>query len=667
MLRLIDLTLARGSVPLIERANITINPGRKVGIVGANGAGKSTLFAALRGLLHAERGDIAMPNGWVIAHVAQETPPSDKTALEYALDGDVELRDVEAQLAAENEHPNADASKHGEILAHLYSHLETIGGYAAPARAAELLAGLGFEHSMQNRAVAEFSGGWRMRLNLAQALMCRSDLLLLDEPTNHLDLDAVLWIEDWLARYAGTLLVITHDRDFIDRVSNQILFFDTSNPKAPAALKLYTGNYESFEAQRTVELEVQQGAFEKQQRTIKHLESFITRFKAKATKAAQAQSRMKALEKLERISAAHVDSPFSFSFRKPEGEPRQLLKFDDVSLGYGEKNILEKVKFSLLPNSRIGLLGKNGAGKSTLVKAIAGELMERTGERIEGQHLKIAYFAQHQLEQLRNDESALWHMDQLDKQLTETRGYTRAREQELRNFLGGFDFRGDRVSEPVGVFSGGERARLVLAMLVYERPNLLLLDEPTNHLDMEMRQALTLALQDYEGALVVVAHDRHILRACCDELWLVADGTVRSFDGDLDDYRDWLKEQRSKPAKEKSNAAKEKAAAVEAEKVIAEAAATKKPDRREDAEERQRLANARRPLQKRIDAIEKELGKLTLSRDALDAWLASEAAYAPENANDLGAKTRERGELAAKIELIEAEWMEKQDELQWVR
>ncbi|TAG01647.1 MAG: ATP-binding cassette domain-containing protein [Betaproteobacteria bacterium] len=668
MLRLIDLTLARGSVPLIERATLTINPGRHVGIVGANGAGKSTLFAALRGLLTAERGDIAMPNGWVIAHVAQETPASDKTALEYALDGDVELREVEAQLAAENEHPNADASKHGEILAHLYSHLETIGGYAAPARAAELLAGLGFEHAMQSRAVAEFSGGWRMRLNLAQALMCRSDLLLLDEPTNHLDLDAVLWIEDWLSRYTGTLLVITHDRDFIDRVSDQILFFDTSNPKAPAKLKLYTGNYESFEAQRTVELEVQQGAFEKQQRTIKHLESFITRFKAKATKAAQAQSRMKALEKLERISAAHVDSPFTFSFRKPEGEPRQLLKFDNVALGYDDKNILENVKFSLLPNSRIGLLGKNGAGKSTLVKAIAGELRERMGERVEGQHLKIAYFAQHQLEQLRNDESALWHLDQLDKQLTETRGYTRAREQEQRNFLGGFDFRGDRVSEPVGVFSGGERARLVLALLVYERPNLLLLDEPTNHLDMEMRQALTLALQDYEGALVVVAHDRHILRACCDELWLVADSTVKPFDGDLDDYRDWLREQRTKPAKEKAIAAKEKAAAVAAEKLAVEVIATaKKPDRREDAEERQRLANLRRPLQKRIDAIEKELGKLTLSRDALDAWLASEAAYAPENAADLGTKTRERGELAAKIAVIETEWMEKQDELQWVR
>ncbi len=664
MLRLIDLTLARGSVPLIERATLTINPGRKVGIVGANGAGKSTLFAALRGLLTAERGDISMPNGWVIAHVAQETPPSDQTAIDYAMDGDTELRSIEAALAAETDSPNPDPAKHGEILAHLYEQMEHVGGYAAPARAAELLAGLGFENDMQTRAVATFSGGWRMRLNLAQALMCRSDLLLLDEPTNHLDLDAVMWIEDWLSRYAGTLMVITHDRDFIDRVSDQILFFDTSNPKGPAKLKLYTGNYSSFEDQRTVELSVQQGAFEKQQRTIKHLESFITRFKAKATKAAQAQSRVKALEKLERISAAHVDSPFTFGFKKPEGEPRQLLKFADVSLGYGtdrDKNILTDVSFSLLPTSRIGLLGKNGAGKSTLVKAIAGELSERTGERIEGQHLKIAYFAQHQLEQLRNDESALWHLDQLDKMLSETRGYPRAREQEQRNFLGGFDFRGDRVTEAVGVFSGGERARLVLALLVYERPNLLLLDEPTNHLDMEMRQALTLALQDYEGALVVVAHDRHILRACCDELWLVADGTVKPFDGDLDDYRDWLREQRVKPAKVK--AAK---SSKETGKAVAEVV-TKADDKRVDAEERQRLATVRRPMQKRIDSIEKELAKFTATRDSLDAWLASELAYAAAEASTLGDKTRQRGELAAKIALLEEEWMQKQEEMQWVR
>jgi ATP-binding cassette, subfamily F, member 3 len=647
MLRLTDLTLARSTTVLIDRANVTLNPGRKVGIVGANGAGKSTLFAALRGQLHAEKGDIAMPNGWVIAHVAQETPPSDASALEYALDGDAELREVEAAIAKETAEPNTDAAKHGEILAHLYSHVETIGGYAARARAAELLAGLGFEQAMQTRKVAEFSGGWRMRLNLAQALMCRSDLLLLDEPTNHLDLDAVLWLEDWLARYPGTLLCITHDRDFLDRIADQILFFETTQ-SGGAKLKLYTGDYSSFEQQRISEIELQQNMFEKQQRQIKHLESFITRFKAKATKAAQAQSRIKALEKLERIAPAHVDSPFTFEFKKPEGEPRQLLKFEDVKLGYDDKTILDRVNFSLLPTSRIGLLGRNGAGKSTLVKALADTLKAQSGDRIEGQHLKIGYFAQHQLEQLRVDESALWHIDQLDKKLVETRGYPRAREQDLRNFIGGFDFRGDRVNDKVRVFSGGEKARLVLALLVYERPNLLLLDEPTNHLDIEMRQALTLALQDYEGALVVVAHDRHILRACCDELWLVADGRVGTFDGDLDDYKDWLKEQRAK-ANPQSNEP------------------TRKDDKRVEAEERQRLATLRKPIQKRIDVIEKDLAKLTAARDALDAWLASEAAYAAENASSLGDKTRERGELAARIEALETEWMEKQDEMQWVR
>lgn len=642
MLRLTDLTLARSTTVLIDRANITINPGRKVGIVGANGAGKSTLFAALRGLLTPERGEMAYPNGWVMAHVAQETPAVDRTALNYVLDGDVEYRDVERAIHEETIHPNADAAIHAEKLADLHAHMHTIGGYAALARASELLAGLGFEHDTHNRNVGEFSGGWRMRLNLAQALMCRSDLLLLDEPTNHLDMDAVLWLEDWLARYPGTMLCITHDRDFLDRIANQILFFERGK------LRLYTGNYSDFETQRASELATQQSSFEAQQRTIKHLEAFITRFKAKATKATQAQSRIKALEKLERIAPAHVDSPFSFSFRKPEGEPRQLLKFADVKLGYGEKDILDRVNFSILPSSRIGLLGRNGAGKSTLVKALACTLEPKSGERIEGQHLKIGYFAQHQLEQLRTDETAFWHIDQLDKKLVETRGYPRAREQDIRDFLGGYDFRGDRVSEKVGVFSGGEKARLVLALLVYERPNLLLLDEPTNHLDIEMRQALTLALQDYEGALVVVAHDRHILRACCDELWLVNDGRVGVFEGDLDYYKEWLKTQRSKSAK-------------------SDEALSKKDEKRSEAEERQRLTKLRKPIQSRIEIIEKELAKVTKQRDELDAWLASEIAYAAENAPTLGEKTKTRGELAAKIDALETEWMEKQEAMQWVR
>jgi ATP-binding cassette subfamily F protein 3 len=437
------------------------------------------------------------------------------------------------------------------------------------------------------------------------------------------------------------MLCITHDRDFLDRIANLILFFERGK------LRLYTGNYSEFEAQRASELATQQASFEAQQRTIKHLEAFITRFRAKATKATQAQSRIKALEKLERIAPAHVDSPFTFSFRKPEGEPRQLLKFADVKLGYGEKDILDHVTFSILPNSRIGLLGRNGAGKSTLVKALACTLTPKSGERIEGQHLKIGYFAQHQLEQLRTDETAFWHIDQLDKKLVETRGYPRAREQDIRDFLGGYDFCGDRVSEKVGVFSGGEKARLVLALLVYERPNLLLLDEPTNHLDIEMRQALTLALQDYEGALVVVAHDRHILRACCDELWLVNDGRVGVFDGDLDDYKEWLKNQRAKASRSDDTP-------------------SKKDEKRNEAEERQRLAKLRKPLQSRIDNIEKELAKLTKQRDDLDAWLASEMAYAVENAPTLGEKIKTRGELASKIDALEIEWMEKQEEMQWI-
>ena len=648
MLRITDLTLARGALRLLEGASLTVHAGHRVGVVGPNGSGKSSLFALLRGDLLPEAGRVDLPPRWTIAHVAQETPSTDRAAIDFVLDGDTRLRELEGAIAREEREHAAD----GHLIAELHQHYETIGGYASRARAAELLAGLGVAEARHGDPVASFSGGWRMRLNLAQALAARSDLLLLDEPTNHLDLDAVLWLEDWLARYAGTLLVITHDRDFIDRVADQILHFDTSAGAAGSKLKLYTGNYASFEEQRATELSVQQAAFEKQQRTIKHLESFITRFKAKATKAAQAQSRIKALEKLERIAPAHVDSPFSFEFRKPEGEPRQLLKFADMALGYGvgegQKVVLERVNVSILPNSRIGLLGRNGAGKSTLVKALAGALAPLSGERIEGQHLKIAYFAQHQLEQLRSDETPLWHLDQQDKKLVEERGYPRAREQDLRNFLGGFDFRGDRVGEKVGVFSGGEKARLVLAMLVYERPNLLLLDEPTNHLDIEMRQALTLALQDYEGALVVVAHDRHILRACCDELWLVANHRVAPFDGDLDDYRDWLREQRARPAQ-------------------LDAAPSRKDDKRAEAEERQRLANLRKPIQKRIDAIEKELAKLTGDRDALDAWLASEAAYAPEHAPSLGDKARERGELAARVDALEAEWLEKQEAMQWVR
>src|SRR6185369_3990938 len=477
MLRLSNLTLSRGNKRLLEGASLTVHAGHKVGLIGANGSGKSSLFALLRGELSQDAGEVALPPAWVIAHVAQETPAVASPAIEYVLDGDAELRAVQRALKDAETAAEADPHAGGEQLAELHHRFEAIGGYGARARAASLLAGLGFSAARQSEPVASFSGGWRMRLNLAQALMCRSDLLLLDEPTNHLDLDAVLWLEDWLARYPGTLLLIAHDRDFLDAVVTEIAHLEGNK------LRLYTGNYAQFERERALALALQHSAYVKQQKQIAHLRSYIDRFRAKATKARQAQSRIHA---------------------------RQLLKLDHATLGYGDKAILTDVDWAILAGARIGLLGPNGAGKSTLLRAIAGELKPASGERLAAQGLSIGYFAQHQVEQLRLDQSALWHLQQIEPG---------TREQAFRDFLGGFDFRGDRVGAPVREFSGGEKARLTLALLVRQRPNLLLLDEPTNHLDIDMREALTEALQDYTGALIVVAHDRHLLRATADELW----------------------------------------------------------------------------------------------------------------------------------------------------
>ncbi|NDP43620.1 MAG: ATP-binding cassette domain-containing protein, partial [Aromatoleum sp.] len=526
MLRLTSLTLARGAKRLLVGANLTVHDGHKVGLVGPNGSGKSSVFALLLGELHQDAGDIDLPTVWTIAHVAQETLAVDTPAIDFVLDGDHELREVERALRSTEAAAAADPDRAGAMLADLHHRFEAIGGYAARARAATLLAGLGFADARHEEPVASFSGGWRMRLNLAQALMCRSDLLLLDEPTNHLDLDAVLWLEDWLGRYLGTLILITHDRDFLDGVVNTIVHIDGQK------LKSYTGNYSQFERERALQFALQQASYAKQQRQIAHLQAFVDRFRAKATKAKQAQSRIKALERMERIAAAHVDSPFEFSFAPVGVAARQLVRLEHATLGYADAPpILAHLDWNLLSDDRIGLLGPNGAGKSTLLKAIAGTLAPRAGERLVAQGLKIGYFAQHQVEQLRADESPLWHLQKLDPG---------AREQELRDFLGGFDFRGDMANATVGRFSGGEKARLTLALLVRQKPNLLLLDEPTNHLDIEMREALAEALQDYDGALIVVAHDRHLLRATTDALWLVADGKVAPFDGDLDDYRDWV-------------------------------------------------------------------------------------------------------------------------------
>jgi len=632
MLRITNLFLARGAKRLFDAANLSVHTGHKVGLVGANGSGKSSLLAAILGDVLPEAGAIDVPSSWTIAHVAQETPSAAGPALEYVLDGDRELRDVELALARAENHSAQD----GTALALLHAHFDAIGGYSARPRAAALLAGLGFAESRQMDAVASFSGGWRMRLNLAQALMCRSDLLLLDEPTNHLDLDAVLWLEDWLLRYPGTLVLITHDRDFLDGVVDTIVHV------SGRALTSYTGNYAQFERERARVLALQQSSYAKQRRQIAHLQAFIDRFRAKASKAKQAQSRIRALERMELIAAAHVDSPFEFAFAPAAVAARQLVLLERATLGYQERpSILSNVDFGLLAGERIGLLGPNGAGKSTLLKALAGTLIPSLGARHAAQGLRIGYFAQLEVEQLRSDESPLWHLRRLEPD---------TREQEHRDFLGGFDFRGDMVNSPTGRLSGGERARLTLALIVRRKPNLLLLDEPTNHLDLDMREALNQALLEFQGALVVVAHDRHLLRTTTDTLWLVAGGEVAPFDGDLDDYRDWVMGKRRR----------ERVAAGPPSSVPADRRAQK----RDEAKARQRLAEARHPLATRQSAIEREIDKLTAEKSLLDAWLASGGAYAPSAKDELKARLMRQGEVTWQLARLEAEWLDLAEALQ---
>jgi ATP-binding cassette subfamily F protein 3 len=626
MLRLSNLTLARGANRLLEGASLTVHAGQRVGIVGPNGVGKSTLFALLRGELAPEAGEVELPKAWTIAHVLQETPAVERSALDYALDGDAELRRIEQALA----HAEAARTADGHAIAELHHQYETIGGYAARPRAAALLAGLGFREDQQSRPVAAFSGGWRMRLNLAQALMARSDLLLLDEPTNHLDLDAVLWLEDWLTRYPGTLLLITHDRDFLDRVAQVIVHVDARK------LKAYSGNYSAFERERAAQLALQQATYEKQQRQIAHLQAFVDRFRAKATKAKQAQSRLKAIERMERIAAAHVDSPFGFAFAPVESTARQVVRLAGATVRYGDAPpIFEGLDFALLAGERIGLLGANGAGKSTLVKALAGTLPLAGGERHVAQNLVIGYFAQHQLEQLDPQASPLRHLQRIDPQ---------AREQDLRDFLGGFDFRGEMATAPVERFSGGEKARLVLAMIVRGKPQLLILDEPTNHLDIEMREALAEALQAYTGTLVVVAHDRHLLAATTDAFWLVQGGKVDPFAGDLDDYRDWV-------------LAAARARASQGDAPRDGAAPDRRAQKREEAQARQRRSEARKPHLVRQAKIEAELAALTAEKAELDAWLATPEAYAEAAKDRLKASIARQGELGWTLARLESEWL----------
>jgi ATP-binding cassette subfamily F protein 3 len=630
MIRLTDLTLARGDKRLLEGANLTVHVGQKVGIVGPNGSGKSSLFALLRGELDADAGEVSLPPAWVIAQVAQEVEPVATPAIEFVLDGDAELRTVMRALEQAEADPNAS----GEHLAELHHRFEAIAGYSARARAAKLLSGLGFVPARHDDPVASFSGGWRMRLALARALMTRSDLLLLDEPTNHLDLDAVLWLEEWLQRYPGTLLLVTHERDFLDAVATSIVHLEAKK------LRVYNGNYSAFEDQHARDLAQQQAAYAKQQRQIAHLRSYVDRFRAKATKAKQAQSRIKALERMELIAAAHVDSPFAFEFSSTTIRARQLVKLEHATLGYVGKHVLTGVECSILAGERIGLLGPNGAGKSTLLRAIAGEHPPLAGERLTAPALSIGYFAQHQVEQLRLEHDALWHLKCLEPD---------PREQDLRDFLGGFDFRGDRVAAPVGEFSGGEKARLTLALLVRQKPNLLLLDEPTNHLDIGMREALTEALQDYSGALIVVAHDRYLLRATTDELWLVADGALVPFDGDLEDYREWV---RSRISTAETNAD------------AAQPAPDRKAQRRAEAAARQRLSDFKRPLQRRLAEVEAELQALDTEKRELENWLATEEAYTDESKANLVAALERQGDLTWRLARAESAWLELQSQLE---
>jgi ATP-binding cassette subfamily F protein 3 len=623
MLRVSDATLRRGAQVLLSNASMNVHPGQKVGLVGPNGSGKSSLFALVRGELHADAGEVSMPPRWILSHVAQETPAVDQRALEFVLDGDVELRVLERTIADTEARHDA-----GEDLAHLLSEFEEMGGYQAKPRAQAMLAGLGFDEPSQARPVAEFSGGWRMRLNLARALMRRADLLLLDEPTNHLDLDAVLWLEDWLRAFPGAVVLITHDREFLDAVVGEIVHTEGQR------LNAYTGNYSAFESQRASRLALQQAAYEKQQKTIAHLEAFINRFRAKATKARQAQSRIHALEKLERIAAAHVDTPFDFAFRPPAEKPRQLFALDEASVGYPDKTVLEGVTWSVLPGDAIGLLGPNGAGKSTLLKSIVGDLPLLAGKLHRAQGLRVGYFAQHQVDQLRVDETPLWHLEKLAPG---------EREQVFRDFLGGFDFRGNQVLQRVASFSGGEKARLALALIVWQRPNLLLLDEPTNHLDIDMREALAQALVDFEGALIVVAHDRHLLSAATDQWMLVAEGSLSEWEGDLDDYRDWVKERQAGGGR--------RDAAGESRSM------SRKEEKRAQAESRQREAQARKPFEKKLAAIETELEPLQAEARETDAWLATTSAYEDANRERMQASLRRQAEIRARIATLEDDWL----------
>jgi ATP-binding cassette subfamily F protein 3 len=626
MLRFDDLALRRGPLLLFEHVDLALHAGWRIGVSGRNGAGKSSLLGLVAGELSPDAGHFERPRDWALAFVRQEVPALDVTALDYVLDGDIELRRIEQSLAT------AEAAHDAARIAALHERLHTIGGYSARARAGELLHGLGFASADENRVVREFSGGWRMRLNLAQALMCRSDLLLLDEPTNHLDLDAVLWLEEWLRRYTGTLLLISHDREFLDAVVTHVLSI------ADQRVELFSGNLSAFERKRSERLLQQQSLMEKQRRERAHLQHFVDRFRAKASKARQAQSRIKALERMVEIAPIRAASPIRFEFREPAALPVPLLRLDEVSAGYGERRILDSIKLSLAPGDRIGLLGANGAGKSTLIKLLAGAIPAVGGERIAARDLAIGYFAQHQLEQLDPGATPVDHLKRLD---------TRLGEQAARDFLGGFGFDGDRALSDVAPFSGGEKARLCLAMTVYQRPNLLLLDEPTNHLDLDMREGLTEALNDFPGALVLVSHDRALIRACCETLLLVGGGRFDEYSGDLDDYARGV--QRASGGEQSSSSS-----------APAPATQNRRDGRRDRAEQRARTA----ALRKNVQGIEQRLTQLDEQLSKTEAALADAALYDGTHAKQINDFTRKAGELKSRRQALEEEWLQAQTELE---
>jgi len=644
MIILKNLSLRRSAKVLLDNASVSINPGEKVGLVGRNGAGKSSLFALLNGTLHEDRGDFSMPSQWRMAQVAQDMPETAESATDFVIAGDTRLAEAQAEVAA------AEASDDGERMAHAYMALHDAGAHDAQSRAQALILGLGFQVRELNQPVNSFSGGWRMRLQLARALMCPSDLLLLDEPTNHLDLDALVWLEAWLKKYPGTMLVISHDREFLDAVTNVTIHIENGQ------LTRYGGNYSTFEDMRTEQMALQQAAFARQQDKIAHLQKFIDRFKAKASKAKQAQSRVKALDRMEKLAPMLASADFTFEFKEPQNLPNPMLTIDDASFGYPPADgaseptvIVRHVSKSVFAGQRIGILGANGQGKSTLVKTIARDLAVVAGAVTEGKGLNIGYFAQQELDVLRPLDTPLEHMIRLARDTIANGGAGQfsSREQDLRNFLGTFNFSGDMVKQAVGTMSGGEKARLVLCMIVWQRPNLLLLDEPTNHLDLATREALAMALNEFEGSLMLVSHDRALLRSVCDEFWLVSRGGVEPFDGDLDDYQRYLLEE----GKRLRESLKEAGKAVEAPLAKAEPApvAAKKP-----------VSSGRiRSLKQKLEKLDKSMAALQAEKTAFEARLGETLSV--EEITETGKQLQH---VIDELAMEEGEWLEVSGEIE---